>query len=290
MIEIELRDAWRTLNTLNYGSVKCIYIDPPFYTQKDFGDFSDRWVKFEDYISFMTTVIHEAHSSLSDDGAIFIHCDHRAEHIIFDMLCNKFGEENYANTIYTMRAPKNTKNVVKKLRINTDTLFFFWKDIDKGRIIIPPTKPAAEGERWASMTGGGPGGPMMFGETLIYPPDGRHFMWSQKHINESWMKGEIKLNSNGNPQYKILGDRLICGTLWNDIPAYSHSTGYSTEKHTSLLERIILMVTNENDVVCDPMCGSGPTAVVCKRFNRNFVGGDINQKAVDLARKRVNLI
>mgnify|MGYP002397796898 CR=1 FL=1 len=36
------------------------------------------------------------------------------------------------------------------------------------------------------------------------------------------------------------------------------------------------------------MLNSGTTAVVCKELNRNFIGCDINPKAIELTKKRIN--
>ncbi len=49
---------------------------------------------------------------------------------------------------------------------------------------------------------------------------------------------------------------------------------HPTQKPESLLERIILACTNENDVVLDPFCGSATTGVVAIRNDRNFIGID----------------
>lgn len=54
-----------------------------------------------------------------------------------------------------------------------------------------------------------------------------------------------------------------------------------------LIKRIILFSSNEGDLVLDPFIGSGTTAVVCKRFGRDFIGFDNNPKYVDLTNKRL---
>jgi len=44
-----------------------------------------------------------------------------------------------------------------------------------------------------------------------------------------------------------------------------------TQKPAALIENIIEHSTNEGDVVLDPTCGSGTTAVACKRSNRHYI-------------------
>lgn len=45
--------------------------------------------------------------------------------------------------------------------------------------------------------------------------------------------------------------------------------------------------TKENDTVLDLFMGSGTTAVECVEMDRNFIGFEINQSYIDIAKKRV---
>ena len=63
---------------------------------------------------------------------------------------------------------------------------------------------------------------------------------------------------------------------------------YATQKPKSLIERIIKASSNEGDLVADFYAGSFTTAEVCKDLNRNFIGCDINPKAVEIGLKRLN--
>jgi len=74
--------------------------------------------------------------------------------------------------------------------------------------------------------------------------------------------------------------------LW-EIPAERHKTQHPTEKPEKLLERIILVGSKEGDTILDPFMGSGTTGVVSKRFNRNFIGIEIDEKYYDIAKKRI---
>ena len=63
---------------------------------------------------------------------------------------------------------------------------------------------------------------------------------------------------------------------------------YPTQKPKELIKRIILASSNENDLVADFYMGSGTTAEVCKDLNRNFIGCDINPRAVEITLQRLN--
>ena len=69
---------------------KLVYIDPPFAAARDFElivdrggkrrrvAFSDKWPDLDDYLAFMRTVLEGIHDLLAPDGALLLHCDHRA--------------------------------------------------------------------------------------------------------------------------------------------------------------------------------------------------------------------
>jgi len=63
---------------------------------------------------------------------------------------------------------------------------------------------------------------------------------------------------------------------------------HPTQKPESLLERIVLSCTDENDIVLDPFCGSATTGVVALRHGRHFVGIDSEKEFLEgMAQKRI---
>ena len=65
-------------------------------------------------------------------------------------------------------------------------------------------------------------------------------------------------------------------------------TKYPTQKPKELIRRFVLASTNEGDVVADYYLGSGTTAKVCQELNRKFIGCDINPKAIEITKARLN--
>ena len=49
----------------------------------------------------------------------------------------------------------------------------------------------------------------------------------------------------------------------------------------------IRLFTKEDDIVLDPFIGSGSTALAAIQLGRNYVGIDINEEYIELARKRI---
>lgn len=89
-----------------------------------------------------------------------------------------------------------------------------------------------------------------------------------------------------NPEGKVIGD------VWNiNMLGQNDKTervGYATQKPLALIERIITASSNENDLVADFYCGSGTTLVAAKKLKRNFIGCDLNPKAVEISEKRLS--
>ncbi len=80
----------------------------------------------------------------------------------------------------------------------------------------------------------------------------------------------------------------VPNNVWRDIDIERHNNIYPTQKPKDLIKRIVLASSNEGDTVADYYLGSGTTAVVCKELNRNFIGCDINPKAIEITKTRLN--
>lgn len=63
--------------------------------------------------------------------------------------------------------------------------------------------------------------------------------------------------------------------------------GYPTEKPVELHKVLIQQSTSEGDVVLDPFMGSGSAGNAAVRLKRRFVGSDVKESAVQLARQRL---
>jgi site-specific DNA-methyltransferase (adenine-specific) len=59
------------------------------------------------------------------------------------------------------------------------------------------------------------------------------------------------------------------------------------QKPVSLLEYLILKLSQPNDLILDPFSGSGTTAVACKRLGRKFIGIEISEDYCCIAKDRI---
>jgi DNA modification methylase len=78
-----------------------------------------------------------------------------------------------------------------------------------------------------------------------------------------------------------------------DIPSInnmaSERVGWPTQKPLALLELLIGACCGEGGLVLDPFCGSGTTMQAAARLRRHYIGIDVSNDAVEIARRRLGL-
>ncbi len=76
------------------------------------------------------------------------------------------------------------------------------------------------------------------------------------------------------------------------VNVYAHATkhrltDHPTEKPLGMIRRLVLVSSNEGDLVLDPFMGSGTTAVAAKQTGRHFLGFDTSPEYVAMANRRL---
>lgn len=81
----------------------------------------------------------------------------------------------------------------------------------------------------------------------------------------------------------------LVSDTWSDIHRIRHNKhrdAHPCQLPVHLLERLILMSTDEGDVILDPFMGTGTTAVAAARLGRNVIGIDVDSEYVDITRRK----
>ena len=86
--------------------------------------------------------------------------------------------------------------------------------------------------------------------------------------------------------HRDLLQKKFIGEVWNinAKPSKLHPAPFPVDLPTNC----ILLTTEEGDTILDPFLGSGTTGVACKNLNRNFIGIDIDEKYIEMAKKRIS--
>lgn len=263
-------DCLECLPAVANGSVRLVYWDPPFFSQKvhrlsqraggrEFS-FSDRWANEGEYSKFIGLGLELMHCTLQSNGSLFFHCDRRATHIARMQLERVFGADNFrAEVIWTYRRWSNSKRALLPAH---QTLFYFSKSAE-----------------YVFHQSYGDYSPATNVEQLLQKRvrDGRG-----KAVYERDIAGQVV--AEGGKQGVPLSD------VW-DIPYLNpkakERVGYPTQKPLLLLERIVSLTTDPGDVVLDPCCGSGTTLVAAFLLGRSAIGIDQSAEAIALSETRL---
>ncbi len=82
----------------------------------------------------------------------------------------------------------------------------------------------------------------------------------------------------------------LLSDVWSDIHRIKHTkyrNAHPCQLPVHLLERIILLTTDQHDIVLDPFIGTGTTAVAAKKLNRKFIGFDLVQEYIKVAQENL---
>lgn len=263
-------DCLKVLKTVADQSVDLIYLDPPFFSQKEqkltkrdgSGEyqFSDQWNSLQEYMGFLKSRIQLCKIKLKPTGSLFLHCDRSASHYIKVMLDEVFGAENFqSEIIWSYRRWSNSK---KGLLSNHQNIFFYSK---------------TEGFKFNQIFDN-------------YSPSTNVDQILQLRVRDLRNKTVYQKDKNGDSVLASEKKGVPLGDVW-DIPYLNpkakERVSYPTQKPVLLLERIISLVTETNDLVLDPFCGSGTTLIAAKFLHRRYIGIDVNADAVELTNERL---
>ncbi len=322
MNQLILGDCLEVMRKMDSESIDLIYLDPPFFSNRNYeviwGDkgevrsFEDRWSGgIEHYIAWLKERVTEMHRLLKPTGSIYLHCDYHANSYIRVYILDKiFGENNFHGEIIweKIRVKKAQSKEIPNIH---DTLFCYSKS--NKYLYYPPKTEISEtykkshynqidsitGKRYqlVSLLQQGQGPARLFGDKLLLPPEGKHWIWSQDRIDLAINNGIIVFTNPKIPRYKRFLEEseekgIPVGDIWMDIiPVNSQASeriGYPTQKPEALLDRIIKMSSNEGDTVLDPFVGGGTTVVVADKLNRNWIGIDQSVQAIKVSEFRLN--
>ena len=133
------------------------------------------------------------------------------------------------------------------------------------------------------------------GKPRVFSPinDRKNKWWGQKWSNirsRRDKRGELKVTTWNKPEGDEYGTRF---NVWRYAVGYGNSGPKNMDKsHPAIFpEQLaidhIVSWSNKNDLVLDPMCGSGTVPVACIRTNRRYIGMELSAEYVDIVRQRI---
>lgn len=259
--QVYLSDNLTLLRKIVSQVIDLIYIDPPFCSEEDYIEFSDKWEGISGYIGYMRERILEMHRVLKKTGSFYLQCDSHAKFEL-KLLCDKiFGKKNFRREIiWNTGSVSGYKTKINGWVRQHDTILYYTKSND-----------------------------FIFNKQYI-PYSINYIEKMFKYKDED---GRLYRKRRNGHQYLDESKGKLIGSVWNEIFSFQTRTRakeyvkYPTQKPLDLIKRIILASSNEYDLVADFFCGSGTTLVAAKLKNRNFIGCDNNPNAIKLCKKRL---
>ena len=310
-IKIHNENCLDMLKNIDKASVQTIYLDPPFNSKRDYQltvdnslGFSDKWTD-NDYTKFITELIDLSIPLLTKNGTLYFHISSDCMFIPESILRSKFKS---VTPIFWKKC-RSKNNVKNKLGSTIDFIFqctnskkpkfnIVYQDKDQkyldnsfknkddvgnyslGHLVTEPTKKGYMYE-------------FTHQDRIFNPQSG----WRIKKEVLEQLATENRLHfpktKKANLYKKIYlheNPGKLCTDLWDDIHSISQGKElrkYPTAKPVKLLERIIQISSDENDIVLDPMCGSGTTGIACKNLNRKCILNDLNKDVIEIINNNI---
>lgn len=107
----------------------------------------------------------------------------------------------------------------------------------------------------------------------------------QKYQNKKAYRGKNVGNLSSNPLGKNPGDIWIFRNVKHN---HEEQTIHPAQFPEDLITRIVLVSTDENDVVLDPYAGVGTVAVVARDFKRHYINIELDSKYSKVALRRIS--
>ena len=289
------------------GKVKLIYIDPPYNTGNDSFNYNDSF-NHSTWLIFMKNRLEVARELLSDDGLIFVQCDDNEQAYLKVLMDEVFSRNNFiSNIVWKGRGGRQDSKYVAQIH---ETIIFYAKNKERAvlnKAFIEDTSNYAYEDsrgnyktqlirKWGSNSRR-EDRPNLFYEVefegnkvLPILPNGDDgcWRWSKNRLEEA-IKNDmvVSLEKDGRTElyekiYKGDGKKQTVFTSWIDESFSGQGTKVLEEifkekvfdypKPEQLVKKFIDLTTDDGDIVLDYHLGSGTTAAVAHKMNRQYIG------------------
>lgn len=289
------------------GKVKLIYIDPPYNTGNDSFNYNDSF-NHSTWLIFMKNRLEVARELLSDDGLIFVQCDDNEQAYLKVLMDEVFSRNNFiSNIVWKGRGGRQDSKYIAQIH---ETIIFYAKNKELAILNKAFTEDtsnyAYEDSRgnyktqlirkWGSNSRR-EDRPNLFYEVefegnkvLPILPNGDDgcWRWSKNRLEEA-IKNDmvVSLEKDGRTElyekiYKGDGKKQTVFTSWIDESFSGQGTKVLEEifkekvfdypKPEQLVKKFIDLTTDDGDIVLDYHLGSGTTAAVAHKMNRQYIG------------------
>lgn len=316
-------EALKALLPVYGGSVKCIYIDPPYNTGSAFEHYDDN-MEHTLWLSMMYPRLELLHELLDEKGSIWVSIDDNEGHYMKVIMDEVFGRKNFISTIIWQKkyAPKADAKLISE---SHDFILVYAKDIESVKIKRLP-KTDKQIKRYVNKDND-PRGVWKPGDVLrnevrdyavypvklpsgreVLPPPGTSWRYTKDKFAELMADNRIWFGVNGNSKPAIkrflseVTDTIPSTTIWTyDEVGHNDESKkeskelfgeelFGTPKPERLIERVFYLASEKGDLVLDSFLGSGTSAAVAHKLHRKYIGIEFGEQAVKHCMPRLNKV
>ena len=304
--------------------VQMVYMDPPygvkfggnfqpFVRKRDVKDgeddsisrepemvraYRDTWeLGVHSWLTYMRDRMLLARKLLTDSGSCFVQISDENVHLVRSVMDEVFGRENFVSLItlktrqasgetyihnscdYLLWYAKSTKTLkFNRLFDSANTPSYFSVRDDAGDFYLRAAH--SQGESGTSFK-------IKIDEEEFSCPDGKHWTYTEQGMQKLVAKGRL-IQSGNTPRLKVYFNDFPVSSINNIWDAqFGDDKHYVVQTSKKVIQRCMLMTTDPGDLVFDPTCGSGTTAVVAEQWGRRWITTDVSRVPLALARQRL---
>jgi adenine-specific DNA-methyltransferase len=289
--------------------------------------FRDTWeLGIHSYLTYLRDRLMIARELLTTSGSVFVQIGDENVHLVRAVLDEVFGSENFISLIsFVTTSGFQAKELARAG--DYLLWYARSKDSVKIRsALMPLDKQEVAGYRWVRFPDGGYRGltASEFRGEAPFPTEGRLYTpdnllsqgaastdqpfeyegktyrsASNSHWKANWPDGMRRLAIAGRIHVARGSIRYVryatdfgfkpLTNMWTDTGTgnFTDEKVYVVQTNTKVVERCVLLASDPGDLVLDPTCGSGTTALVSEQWGRRWITIDTSRVALALTRQRL---
>ncbi len=311
--KIYVGHALEVLKTFPESSVNTCITSPPYWGLRDYktnpAQWQDGWVgelgaepNFNQYINHLCDVFDEVKRVLKDDGTCWVNIGdtYGGSSLNSSYRVKAKGETSFLNSVDHLQKVAHTRGKYSKSLLLIPFRFAI-EMMNRGwtvrNVIIwqkPNATPQSVKDRFT----------VDFEYLFFFSKTKKYYFEQQlepiKQSTYNRCKTGCGINKGANYQglnkknFERIQKRILDGTIagrnkrtvWQ-IATHAYHGAHFAVFPPALIETPIKSCCPEGGIVLDPFIGSGTTAIVAEKLNRNWIGIELNHEYTKLAEERI---
>ncbi|WP_298392229.1 DNA methyltransferase [Flavobacterium sp.] len=284
--------------------------------------FRDTWeLGIHSYLSYLRDRLLIAKELLNENGSCFVQISTQNSHLVRNLMDEVFGSENFMNQIsYQTKIPLGSKylsslgDVIIWYSKNKETVKYrqlynerkleeeFYNLIEMPDGTIERFNPLKDFDklklgkpfRILDLVSSGSTATCIYefefqGELIPKPKKGKSWKTTRNGM-EMLIKKNRLIKYGKAFGYKLYLDDYpvrVLDDVWKDTVNSFIERKYVVQTNPLPVQRCIVMTSDPGDLVIDPTCGSGTTALVCEQWGRRWITIDTSRIALNIAKQNL---